>query len=166
MYFSFMCFSLLPSTAVLMCIGLVNAQTFTTSTGTTIGLVAGILSAVAALIGFALCCLRIYLVQKRSQTLRSHALAQPATHPPLTTGSHVIYSLDQPPTVNSSSEATTGVPHSTIPLESELQNVPPPAYSTAYQYPMYTQPDEATSQIKNSEEPTEEPPPPYPSPSQ
>ena len=34
------------------------------------------------------------------------------------------------------------------------------------QYPAYTQPDEATSQIKNSEEPTEEPPPPYPSPSQ
>ena len=163
MYFSSMCFSLLPSTAVLMCIGLVNAQTFTTSTGTTIGLVAGILSAVAALIGFALCCLRIYLVQKRSQTLRSHALAQPATHPPLTTGSHVIYSLDQPPTVNSSSEATTGVPHSTIPLESELQNAPPPAYSTAYQYPVYTQPDEATSQNTfHGEEPIAEPPPSYP----
>ena len=154
-----MCFSLLTSTAVLMCIGLVNAQTFTTSTGRTIGLVAGILSAVAALIGVALCCLRIYLVQKRS-ALRSRARQQVTRDPPVTTGSHVIYSLEQPPTVNSSS-----VPHSTVPLESELQNAPPPAYSTAHQYPAYTQPDEATSQNKNTfqgGEPTVEPPPSYP----
>ena len=160
----YLCFSLLPSTAVLMCIDLVSAQRITTSFGRTIGLVAGVLSAVCVLIGLALCCLRIYLVQKRSQTLRSHAPVQPATrYPPLTTGSHVIYSLDQPPTVNSSSEATTGVPLSTIPFESELQNAPPPAYSTAYQYPAYTQPNEATSQNTfHGEEPTEEPPPSYP----
>ena len=153
--------SLLTSTAVLMCIGLVNAQTFTTSTRSTIGLVTGILSAVTILIAVAVCCLRIYLVQKRSQALRSRA-QQVTRDPPVTTGSHVIYSLEQPPTVN---PTTNGVPHSTIPLESELQNAPPPAYSTAHQYPVYTQPDEVTLQNKNTfhcEEPTAEPPPSYP----
>ena len=141
-----------------MCIGVVNAQTFTTSTARTIGLVAGILSAVAALIGVALCCLRIYLVQKRGKALRSQARQQVTRDPPATTESRVLYSLEQPPTMNSSS-----VPHSIVPLESELQNAPPPAYSTAHQYPAYTQPDEA-SQNKNTfqgEEPIE-PPPSYP----
>ena len=64
-----------------------------------------------------------------------------------------------------------------MPLESELQNAPPPDYSTAHQYPAYTQPDEATSQNKSTphgeehtaeappsygEEHIQEPPPPYP----
>ena len=51
-----------------------------------------------------------------------------------------------------------------MPLESELQNAPPPDYSTAHQYPLYTQPDEATSQNKSTphgEEPTAEAPPSY-----
>ena len=140
-----------------MCIGLVNAQTFTTSTGRTIGLVSGILSAVAVLIGVALCCLRIYLVQKRGEALRSRTHQQVTRDPPVITESRVLYSLEQPPTVNSSS-----VPHSTVPLESELQNAPPPAYSTAHQYPAYTQPDEVTSQHKNTFEEPIEPPPSYP----
>ena len=97
--------------------------------------------------------------------LQNHSSNVPPTvQQPSTTYSH---SLDQPPTVNSSSEPTntsTGVPHSTVPLESELQNAPPPAYSTAHQYPVYTQPDEATSQNKSTphgEEPTTEAPPSY-----
>ena len=124
--------------------------------GSTLGIILGTICPVIGCF-FCVCVLAIALVKNSvcSQGHSSNASPQPPTT-----------SLHQPPTVNSSSEATTGVPHSTIPFESELQNVPPPAYSTAYQYPMYTQPDEATSQTKNSEEPTEEPPPPYPSPSQ
>ena len=155
------------STGVLMCIGLVNAQT-STSTRRIVGLVSGILSIAVGLIGLALCCLKLYSVQKHRKALRSQA-HQVTQCPPITTGSHVMYSLNQPSTVNSSLEATntfTGVPHSTVPLESELQNAPPPAYSAAHQYPVCTQPDEATSQTKNTfhgEEPTAEPPPPsYP----
>ena len=156
--------SLFTSTAVLMCIGVVNAQT--DSTRRIVGLVSGILSFVVGLIGLALCCLKFYLVRKRSKALRSQ-VQRVTRHPPVTTGSHVMYSLD-PSTVNSSWEATntsTGVPHSTVPLESELQNAPPPAYSAAHQYPACTQPYEATSQNTNTfhgEEPTAEPPPSYP----
>ena len=143
-----------------MTIGLVNAQTLTPRK--IIGLVSAFISLIA-LICIAICCLRVCLARKRSKALRQ----QVTRHPPVTTGSHVIYLLDKPSTVNSSSEATntsTGVPHSTVPLESELQNALPPAYSTAHKYSMYTQPwpDEATSQNKNAfhgEEPTAEPPP-------
>ena len=155
----------LTSTAVLMCIGLVNAQTF--STRRTIGLVGGIFSIIVGLIGVALCCLRFYLVRKRSKALRSRP-CQVTRHQSVITSSHATNLLDQPSTVNSSSGATnasTGVPHSTVPLESELQNAPPPDYSAVHQYPAYTQPDEATSQNKNTfhgEEPTAEPPPSYP----
>ena len=158
--------SLLTSTGVLMCIGLVNAQTFT-STRRIVGLVFGILSFVVGLIGLALCCLKLYLIRKRRKALRSQA-QQVTRHLSVTTGHHVTYSLYLPSTVNSSSEATNtfmGVPHSRVPLESELQNAPPPAYSAAHQYPACTEPDEATSQKKDTfygEEPTAEPPPSYP----
>ena len=150
-----------------MCIGLVNAQTFI-STRRIVGLVAGIFSFVVGLIGLAVCCLKLYLVRKRRKALRSQ-VQQATRHPPVTTGHHVTYSLDLQSTVNSRLGATntfTGVPHSTVPLESELQNAPPPAYSAAHQHPACTQPDEATSKKKNTfhgEELTAEPPPPsYP----
>ena len=123
--------------------------------GTILGTIFGIL-----IIGF-ICGLGIVLL-KRSHCHSSNV--PPRVQQPSTTYS---YSLQQPPTVNSSSEVSstfTGVPHSTVPLESELQNAPPPAYSTAHQYPVYTQPDEATSQNKSTphgKEPTAEAPPSY-----
>ena len=107
------------------------------------------------------------IIQKRRKALRSQA-QRVAQHLSVTTGHHVTYSLYLPSTVNSSSEATNtfmGVPHSTVPLESELQNAPPPAYSAAHQYPACTEPDQATSQKKDTfygEEPTAESPPSYP----
>ena len=104
--------------------------------------------------GLAICLLKCWL--------RNSSHVRPRVQQPSTAYS---YSLQQPPTVNSSSEPTsisTGVPHSTVPLESELQNAPPPAYSAAHQYPLYIQPDETTSQNKNSDEL----PPPYPGPPQ
>lgn len=62
--------------------------------------------------------------------------------------------------------------HSMVPLESELQNVPPPAYSAAYQYPVYI-PDRGKYEMKDdlsvqndntslSKEFPQEYPPPYP----
>ena len=118
--------------------------------GSTLGIILGITCPAIGCF-FCVCSLAIALV-KNSQGHSSNVSPQPPTT--------YSYSLDQPPTVNSSSEATTGVPLSTIPLESELQNAPPPAYSTAHQYPAYTQPDEATSLSYN--EHIKEPPPPYP----
>ena len=165
-----MTFSLLSSLLQLSsCVlhALVNAQSSgsTESIGRTIGIVVGSASGILIVgicLPFMVCLLGICCECTRSEgqsmpprdQLSSrtyiHRL-QPRTEP--------SYSSSGP------TNTTTGVPHSIVPLESELQNVPPPDYSTAHQYPAYTQPDEATSQIKNSEEPTEEPPPPYPSPS-
>jgi len=71
--------------------------------------------------------------------------------------------------MNSQAAFRDGTLHSMVPLESELQNVPPPAYSAAYQYPVYSS-DRVTDEGKDdhngnsylSKEPTLEPPPPYP----
>ena len=148
------------------------------SGGSNLGIILGTTFGVITVLIF-VCVVMIPLVMCHSQSPSSNV--PPRVQQPCTTYS---YSLQQPSTVNSTSEATstfTGVPHSTVPLESELQNAPPPDYSTAHQYPLYTQPDEATSQNKSTphgEEPTaeappsyddghiQEPPPPYPGPPQ
>ena len=133
------------------------------SGGSNLGIILGTTFGVISVLIF-VCGVMIALVKNfiRSQSHSSNV--PPRVQQPCTTYS---YSLQQPSTVNSTSEATstfTGVPHSTVPLESELQKAPPPAYSTAHQYPLYTQPDEATSQNKSTphgEEPTAEAPPSY-----
>ena len=145
------------------------------SRGSNLGIIFGTTFGVISVLIF-VCGMMIALVKKFICSQSHSSNVPPRVQQPCTTYS---YSLQQPSTVNSSSEPTntsTGVPHSTVPLESELQNAPPPAYSTAHQYPAYTQPDEATSQNKSTphgEEPTaeappsydehiKEPPPPYP----
>ena len=127
--------------------------------GSNLGIILGTTFGIASVLIF-VCGIMIALV-KNFICSQSHS----SNVPPRVQQTSTTYSylLNQPPTVNSSLEATstfTGIPHSTVPLESELQNAPPPDYSTAHQYPVYTQPDEATSQNK-SEEPTAEAPPSY-----
>ena len=132
------------------------------SGGSNLGIIIG---SILGMISFLLfvCGMMIIFVRNCMRSQSHSSNVPPRVQQPSITYS---YSLDQPPTVNSSSEPTstpTGLPHSTVPLESELQNTPPPAYSTAHQYPAFTQPDEATSQNKTvNEEPIKEPPPPYP----
>ena len=160
-----------------MCIGLVNAQT----SGRVIYSIIGIIIGIVAVIFFLL--LLVYFLVKICKFMRSEEpsisrpvmLPTPYSYPGLQLRSEPSYSNSDP------TSTFTGVPHSTVPLESELQNAPPPDYSTAHQYPVYTQPDEATSQNKSTphgEEPTaeappsydeghiQEPPPPYPGPPQ
>ena len=133
------------------------------SRGSNLGIILGTTFGVISVLSF-VCGVMIALVKSfiRSQSHSSNV--PPRVQQPCTTYS---YSLQQPSTVNSTSEVSstsTGVPYSTVPLESELQNAPPPAYSTSHQYPAYTQPDEATSQNKSTphgEEHTAEAPPSY-----
>ena len=160
-----------------MCTGLVNGQTSgsaspTENTGGSIGIAVGSASG-ALILGYCLAFL-VYLYAKMADAglcckctrSEQQSMAQ-RDQLPSRTYIHHLQPRPQPSYSSSGpNNTTTGVPHSIVPLESELQNAPPPAYSAAQQYPVYTQPDEVVSQNKNSEEPTEEPPPPYPSPSQ
>ena len=164
-----------------MCTGLVNAQTSDSGNGL-IGTILGIVSTIVTIV---ICCcfccafyVKLYKHIVRSQEQRSMS---PRVQLPSTTYGHPLQPHPEPSyTIAEATNTSTGLPHSTVPLESELQNVPPPAYSTAHQYPVYTQPDEATSQNKTvngehieeptaeappsyDEEPIKEPPPPYPS---
>ena len=143
-----------------MCTGLVNAQTSDRMIYSIIGIIIATVGTIFSLL------LLVYILVKICKFMRSEEpsisrpvrLPLPYSYPGLQPRSEPSYSNSDP------TSTFTGVPHSTVPLESELQNAPPPAYSTAHQYPAYTQPDEATSQNKSTphgEEPTAEAPPSY-----
>ena len=157
--------SLLPRQLIVAII-VTTADTSTSrpsSGGSNLGVILGTTFGVTSVLIF-VCGIMIARVKNFICSQSHSSNVPPRVQQPSTTYS---YSLDQPPTVNSSSEPTsisTGVSHSTVPLESELQNAPPPDYSAAHQYPLYIQPDDATSQNKNTfqgEEPTAEAPPSY-----
>ena len=151
--------------AVTMCTGLVNAQTGNgLHVSDIVTIVGGSLMALFCICIMVYACVKGYIYYKH---IEEQSMPQ-RVQLPSTTNSHPLQPCPEPSYSSSEAASTfTGVPHSTVPLESELQNVPPPDYSTAHQYPLCTQPGETALQnMTYDEENFKEPPPPYPNPPQ
>ena len=120
-------FSRIVIAAASMCAGLVNAQTdYSLSFGEISAIVSSIVTVLPCWLTLVIVCVKSCIYCKR---LRSEEQSVPQrVQLPSTMSSQ----QPCPEPSYSMSEAFTGVPHSTVPLESEFQNAPPPDYSTAH----------------------------------